>query len=89
MGRAVTGLLGMLYLAGRVGLRLVNRRLELRAPTPAEYAAVGTPVGRILARHVPMDLAPDLILDIMDASEAAGGVVAYLDGSPEPSREAA
>lgn len=84
MGRALVGALTVVWIAARWALRA--RQRDLRRPTPEEYSGVADPIGRILARHAPVEFAPDLIMDIMDGSEAAGALVLYLD-PPQPPKE--
>lgn len=54
----------------------------LREPTDDDYDAVSEPIGRIVARHVPVELAPAVVQSIADGSQAAGGVTRYLKRGP-------
>lgn len=56
-----------------------RRRLVFRQPTPKEITGFSDPLGRIAARHLPMDLiGPDLL----DATEAAAAAHGYVLAGP-------
>lgn len=82
--REVGELVAALIAAAAVGVGLLVRwrfrdQVRLRQPTRAHTEAVGLPLGRIAARHVPLGkLTPDL----RDLVVAAVGVNDYLDAGP-------
>lgn len=80
MGEAIVGLLVALVGLGHWVAKW--RRRELREPTEDEYDAVARPLGRIVARHVRIELAPRLVLSIVDGARAAGAANAYLLTGP-------
>ena len=41
-------------------------RAELRTPTEHELDSVADPIARIGARHIPIELAPKIVKDLMD-----------------------
>lgn len=80
VGQLVAGLL----LAVAVGASMFVRRrsgnrLRLRQPTREQASDVGTPLGRIAYRHIPMH---QLVPDLADAIEAAVAFNDYLDDGP-------
>jgi hypothetical protein len=81
MATALAGLLTLLSgLAWWLSRRPDGR--QLRSPTPDDIAGVAKPLGRIGARHVPVEIAPAAVKSIMDGSEAAGAALAYLQRGP-------
>jgi len=81
MGKALVGLLTIaVAIATWLTQRPDGRRL--RQPTRDDYHAVTKPLGRIGARHVPVDVAPAVVKSLLDAGEAAGGVSLYLTTGP-------
>jgi hypothetical protein len=80
MGLALVGALSIGVVLARWGLKARGR--TLREPSTDEYDAVAGPLGRVLARHVPLDLAPGVVLSIVDVSAAAGGAANYLLSDP-------
>lgn len=75
-GKVLAGL--VVIALGITAAILARRGRGLRQPTPPQLAEICDPVGRIAARHLPLDLiGPDLA----DATEAAAAVHGYvLDG---------
>jgi hypothetical protein len=79
MARALVGLLVFPVLAARFLLR--RRGVEVIDPTRDQREAIAAPLGRIGARHVPVELAPTVVHDLFDVGELAGAVTEYLDGA--------
>lgn len=86
MTEAVVGLLA----AGRLLAQLLLRGRG-REPWPMTYEdqeAIAAPIGRIGARHLPVDLAPTVVLTIRDSAQCIGAVSRWID-SAAPRRRAA
>jgi len=82
LAEAVVGLLTVAYgLAYLLATRRYDGR-QLRPPTEQQYEAVAKPLGRIGARHLSIELAPAVARSILDASQAAGGVMRYVQAGP-------
>jgi hypothetical protein len=56
-----------------------KRGQKLREPTKDQAKDIGQPLGRILARHIPVDWLND---DLIDAVEMTAGVGNYLNDGP-------
>lgn len=78
--KAADVLAGLIVIAATIAGGWLRRRgLQLRTPTPAELKDITGPVGRIAARHLPVELiAPDLV----DATEAAAAAHSYVMAGP-------
>ncbi len=82
VARLVAGFLGLAY-AGASWLLRRARRKVLRPPTQAELLSVARPVGAILGRHSPAaQIESEAARDLVDATKAVAGVVAYLQTEP-------
>lgn len=90
-GRLAATVVGGLALV--LGYLVAMRRgVRLRQPTDAELKAVGDPLGRIAARHVPVAVINEDLLDAADAADAIGRYVKagplieqdYADTTPDP-----
>lgn len=81
LGHALSGLIGILFNGVSLARSLQKRDMPIRQPTQDEADAVAEPLGRIIARHAPVDLASDLINDLFDAGEAFGGTVRFIQNS--------
>jgi hypothetical protein len=81
MGGALTGLLVIAF-AAAVWLGRAADGRSLREPTEDDYEAFSVPLGRIGARHIPLDLAPAAVLDLKDAAASAGALTKYLKRGP-------
>jgi hypothetical protein len=76
-------LVGVLTLGFGIAWFLTRRPgRTFRQPTTNDVDAMAKPLGRVGARHVPIDLAPAVAQSIVDASEAGGALLAYLQRGP-------
>lgn len=80
MGTAIAGLLAVGLLAAGLVLRRGGR--ETWAMSEVERDEIANPLGRIAARHVPMDLAPDVVLTLKDLGEFAGAAARWVQSAP-------
>lgn len=72
-GKALAGLL--VIVAGLLGASLARSGRRLRQPTPPQVDDIATPIGAILARHLPTDL---LGPDLADLTQAAAATHKYV-----------
>lgn len=79
---ALVGILGICGLAAAALLRRYRRGAALRTPTDAQYEQICAPLARVFLRHVPLDLAPKLVLDLADAGMSARAVARYAEAGP-------
>jgi hypothetical protein len=94
VAEGIAAALATVLIVSAAGARLLLRRrgLDVRKPTKREQKAIVEPLSRIGARHVTVDMAPDVIKSLWDAAEAFGEITNYLEeavrrpgaGAPTP-----
>lgn len=77
VGETLAGLL--LIVSGFVAVRMARRGRQFRRPTLKQAQDIAFPIGRIMTRHLPMDVFGE---DVFDAAQSAAATQAYIEAGP-------
>lgn len=84
LGDAAYGALVIVFGLAWIAHRWLRRDpgRQLREPTEHDYQAISAPLGRIAARHLPIDVAPSVALSIKDGAASVGAARRYAASGP-------